>query len=34
MHDMTFSTVERLGAGAAEADEPFMMDEDAFRVFY
>jgi len=31
---MTFSTVERFGAGTAEADELFQMDEDAFRLFY
>jgi RNA polymerase sigma-70 factor, ECF subfamily len=34
MRDMTLSTVERLGAGAAEADDVFQMDEDAFRLFY
>src|SRR5262249_56575132 len=34
MRDMTLSTVERLGAGTAEADELFQMDEDAFRLFY
>jgi len=31
---MTLSTVERFGAGTAEADELFQMDEDAFRLFY
>jgi RNA polymerase sigma-70 factor (ECF subfamily) len=33
MRDLTLADVERLGA-AAEADEAFHMDEDAFRVFY
>ena len=31
---MTLSSLERLGAAAAEADEAFQMDEDTFRVFY
>ena len=31
---MTFSHVERLGAGTAEVDDIFQMDEDAFRLFY
>lgn len=31
---MTFSNVERFGVGAAEADDLFQMNEDAFRVFY
>jgi RNA polymerase sigma-70 factor, ECF subfamily len=39
MRDMTFSNVDRLiqlddVVGAAEADDIFQMDEDAFRVFY
>src|SRR5438552_13518151 len=34
MRDMTLSTVERFGAGTAEADDVFQMDEDAFRLFY
>ena len=39
MRDMTFANVDRLiqlddVVGAAEADDIFQMDEDAFRVFY
>ena len=34
MRDVTLSELERLGADAAEAEEAFQMDEDAFRVFY
>src|SRR5262245_58481468 len=34
MRDLTLSGVERLGAGAAEAEDLFQMDEDAFRLFY
>ena len=34
MRDMTFSTVERFGAAASEAEDVFHMDEDAFRLFY
>jgi RNA polymerase sigma-70 factor, ECF subfamily len=34
MRDVTLSELERLGAAAAEADEVFQMDEDAFRLFY
>jgi RNA polymerase sigma-70 factor (ECF subfamily) len=34
MHDVTLGTVERLGAGTAEAEDLFQMDEDAFRLFY
>jgi len=34
MRDTTFSNVDRFGAAAAEADEIFQMDEDAFRLFY
>jgi len=34
MRDMTLSSVDRFGAGAAEADDIFQMDEDAFRLFY
>jgi RNA polymerase sigma-70 factor, ECF subfamily len=34
IHDMTLSTVERLGALGREADETLHMDEDAFRAFY
>src|SRR5438034_6247295 len=30
----TFSEIEHFGAAVGEADEIFMMDEDAFRVFY
>jgi RNA polymerase sigma-70 factor, ECF subfamily len=32
--DMTVTDVERLAARAAEVDETFHMDEDAFRAFY
>jgi|SRR5579864_1193533 len=32
MRDVTLSSLERLGA--ATADETFLMDEDAFRLFY
>ena len=31
---MTFSTVDRFGAAAGEAEAVFHMDEDAFRLFY
>src|SRR6185295_272550 len=34
IRDMTFSTVERLQAGAREADETLQMDEETFRAFY
>jgi RNA polymerase sigma-70 factor (ECF subfamily) len=34
MRDATLSELEHLGAGAAEAEDTFQMDEDAFRVFY
>jgi RNA polymerase sigma-70 factor (ECF subfamily) len=34
MRDMTLAGLERFGADAAEAEEAFQMDEDAFRVFY
>jgi len=34
MRDLTLSELERLGADAAETEEAFQMDEDAFRVFY
>jgi RNA polymerase sigma-70 factor (ECF subfamily) len=34
MHDMTLGHVDRFGATAAEADDLFHMDEDAFRLFY
>jgi RNA polymerase sigma-70 factor (ECF subfamily) len=34
MSDMTLTGLERFGADAAEAEEAFQMDEDAFRVFY
>src|SRR5438034_6698293 len=30
----TFSEIEHFGAAVGEADEIFMMDEDAFRLFY
>ena len=31
---MTLSEIERLGAGAADEEDTFQMDEDAFRLFY
>ena len=34
MRDMTLSELEQLGADAAEAEDTFQMDEDAFRLFY
>ncbi len=34
MRELTFTDVDRLQAGAGEADEVFAMDEDAFRAFY
>lgn len=34
MRDVTLSTLERLGAAASEAEDAFVMDEDAFRLFY
>jgi RNA polymerase sigma-70 factor (ECF subfamily) len=34
MRDMTLSEIERLGAGAADEEDTFQMDEDAFRLFY
>ncbi|MBI3492270.1 MAG: RNA polymerase sigma factor [Acidobacteria bacterium] len=36
MRDVTLSSLERLGLGAADAEEKltFCMDEDAFRLFY
>lgn len=34
MRDMTLSELEQLGAGAAESEATFQMDEDAFRLFY
>jgi RNA polymerase sigma-70 factor (ECF subfamily) len=34
MRDVTLYELEQLGAGAAEAEEAFQMDEDSFRVFY
>ena len=36
MRDVTLSSLERLGAATAEdaIDQPFMMDEDAFRLFH
>jgi RNA polymerase sigma-70 factor, ECF subfamily len=34
IRDLTFSTVDRLQAGALEADETLQMDEDTFRAFY
>jgi RNA polymerase sigma-70 factor, ECF subfamily len=34
MRDVTLSELERLGAGAADEEDTFQMDEDAFRVFY
>jgi RNA polymerase sigma-70 factor (ECF subfamily) len=34
MHDVTLSSLERLGAATGTADETFLMDEDAFRLFY
>jgi len=34
MRDMTLTGLERLDAGAADADATFQMDEDAFRLFY
>ncbi len=34
MRDVTLSNLERLGAAAGEAEDAFVMDEDAFRLFY
>ena len=34
MRDVTLSNLERLGAASAEAEDTFVMDEDAFRLFY
>src|SRR4029450_9508796 len=34
MRDVTLSRLAQLGAGAAEAEDTFSMDEDAFRLFY
>jgi len=34
MRDVTLSSLERLGAATGTADETFLMDEDAFRLFY
>jgi RNA polymerase sigma-70 factor (ECF subfamily) len=34
MRDMTISELERLDAGAADTEDTFQMDEDAFRLFY
>jgi RNA polymerase sigma-70 factor (ECF subfamily) len=34
MRDVTISELERLGAGAADTEDTFQMDEDAFRLFY
>ncbi len=34
MSDVTLTGLERFGADAAEAEDAFQMDEDAFRVFY
>jgi RNA polymerase sigma-70 factor (ECF subfamily) len=34
MRDVTITEIERLQAEASEADEPLLMDEDAFRAFY
>src|SRR5947207_11471587 len=34
MRDMTLSNLERLGAATAEGEDAFVMDEDAFRLFY
>jgi RNA polymerase sigma-70 factor, ECF subfamily len=34
MRDMTISELEQLAAGAAEHEDTFHMDEDAFRLFY
>jgi RNA polymerase sigma-70 factor, ECF subfamily len=34
MRDVTLSNLERLGAAASEAEDAFVMDEDAFRLFY
>ena len=34
MRDMTLSEIEQLGAGAADRENTFQMDEDAFRLFY
>ena len=34
MADMTFSALEHFGTAAADVDEAFVMDEDAFRLFY
>src|SRR5262245_36422498 len=34
MRDVTLSALERFGATAADAEDAFVMDEDAFRLFY
>lgn len=34
MRDVTLSELEHLGAGAADVDATFQMDEEAFRLFY
>ena len=34
MRDVTVSTLEQLGAAAADAESAFQMDEEAFRLFY
>jgi RNA polymerase sigma-70 factor, ECF subfamily len=34
MREMTISELEQLGAGAADREDTFQMDEDAFRLFY
>jgi RNA polymerase sigma-70 factor (ECF subfamily) len=34
MRDITLSEIEQLGAGAADSEATFQMDEDAFRLFY
>ena len=34
MRDAALSTLEQLGAAAADAEDTFQMDEDAFRLFY
>src|SRR5215813_13389277 len=34
MRYVTLSTLERLGAATGEAEDAFVMDEDAFRLFY
>jgi RNA polymerase sigma-70 factor, ECF subfamily len=34
MRDVALSTLEQLGAGAADSEDAFQMDEEAFRLFY